>query len=354
MKRLLIFFTSLFISSNLFAQYPKEAETLVREGIAYHDKGNYAAAIEKYDQALLRDENNVIALSEKAYSLNSMGKYKEAIECCKLAIENNPDDESLNMIYVNYGNSTDALKKPEEALEIYNMGIEKFPEFNMLYFNKGVTLSSLERYDEAMKSFQTSVKLNPKHASSHNAIGVISNFKKQRIPTVLALGAFLAIEPEGKRALNNSMMIQDILGANVKKTGKKTIQISIDPGSLSDTTEDGKKNENNFTSVDLIVSMFSALDFDKKKKKKSDVELFHDKFRMMCSTFTGELKDNHGFFWEYYTPYFGEMYNQNLTETFSYIVFASRGDKTVDKWIKTNKNEVVRFYEWTNQYEWVK
>jgi len=352
MKKSILLLMFALLSNFLIAQNKEEAEKFVNEGITYHDKGDYEGAISKYDKALELDKDNLFALAEKAFSLLSLQKYEESIKCCQYAIEIHPGKKTLKSVYVTYGNALDGLKKTDKSIEIYDEGIKLFPDYYQLYFNKGVTLSSVKKYDEAILSFQKSVTINPKHASSHSAIARILRINNKRIASLLAFSRFLVLEPQSKRANENLAGLQVIMKGNVEETGKKSININISPDMLGDTTAEGKPNENSFTSTDLILAMDAALDYDKKNKKKTEVELFIRKFDTVCSSLKETQKDNYGFYWEYYVPYFIEMKDKQFIETFAYIAFASSDDKGVSDWLKTHKVEIDNFYEWSNSFTW--
>jgi tetratricopeptide (TPR) repeat protein len=337
---------------SIHAQDIDSVKVLINQGVSLHDNGDYTSAIQKYEKALELDEDNITALGEKALSLLSLKEYKAAIKTCQLAIKKDPQSKSLKFIYVTYANALDALDKPTEAVEIYNQGIELFPYYDPLYYNKGVTLSDLKKYDEALLSFQSSATLNPQHASTQNAIGRIL-IENNNIPALLAFSRFLIIEPQGERAKSNLPYIQKIMVANVEKTGKNRITINIDPNTLADAEKEGEK-ENNFSTTDLILSMTAALDYDKKYKKKTEVELFMVKFATVCSSLKEVQKDNYGFYWEYYVPYFIELKEKDLIETFSYLVYASSEKKDVQKWLDKNEVKIELFYEWSSEYEWEK
>ncbi len=352
MKKTILLLMFPLMSSILFAQNKEEADNLVNEGVAYHDKGDYDGAISKYNKALELDKDNLLALTEKAFSLLSQEKYDESIICCQKAIEKHPTEKDLQTVYVTYGNALDAQNKTDRSVEIYDEGIKQFPDYYQLHFNKGITLSSVKKYDEAILSFQKSILLNPKHAGSHNAIARILNIKNKRIPSLLAYCRFFVVEPKGNRAKENLAAMQTLMQGNVEKTGKKSITINISPDMLSDTTADGKPKENSFTSTDLILLMDGALDFDKKNKKKSEVEQFIRKFETVCSSLKETKKDNYGFYWDYYVPYFTEMKDKNLIETLGYIVFASSDDEDVAKWLKSHQTEIDTFYTWSKSFVW--
>jgi len=333
---ILIIVFSMFYTLS-FAQNKSKAEEIVEEGITYHDKGDYAN-----DEALKLDKDNLVALSEKSYSQLLFKKYDETIATCKKAIETHPKDEHLIIIYVNYGTPYDYLGKPQKAI---------VPNNYLLHFNKGISLINLQKIDEAIESFEKALVLNPNHAGSHNALGRMMEYKKNKIATVLAYARLLALENNTGRAKSDLERMQKIMKGNAVKTGRKSVSISLDMSSVADTTADGKPKPNNFGGVELMLSLTSALDFDKKYKKESDAERFIRKFESICSSLNKDEK-NSGFFWDYYAPYFNEMGKKDLVETFGYIVFAESGDKKVTKWLSANDDKVKEFNSWSENFIW--
>ncbi|HYV93935.1 MAG TPA: tetratricopeptide repeat protein [Chitinophagales bacterium] len=351
MKKILLLLLFPLLSNILFAQHKEEADALVSEGVDRHDKGDYASAIKKYDEALSLDKDNLSALAEKALTLLTLEKYDESIVCCKQAIEKHEGSPNLKSVYVTYGNALDGLHKTEKAIAIYNEGLEQFPDFYQLQFNKGIALSAV-RSDEAFLCFQKAVMLKPDHPGSHNAIARMLVLENKRIPALLAFCRFLVVEPTGDRAKENLESVQKIMKGDVKKTGINSITINVSPDMLQDSTADGKPKENSFNMTDLLLAMDAALDYDKKYKKNSDVEQFIRKFDNVCASLKETKKDNYGFYWSYYVPYFTEMKDKNLVETFAYIAFTSSKDADVAKWLKSHKEEVDKFYEWSNAFVW--
>ncbi|OAZ03913.1 tetratricopeptide repeat protein [Flavobacterium succinicans] len=352
MKKTSLLFLLLISNLSSFAQNKIEAEKLVAEGVPYHDKGDYSGAINKYNKALELDKDNLLALSEKAFSLISLEKYDDAIEICKLAIKAHPGEDVKN-VYVSYGNALDHLKKTDESLEVYSEGIKLFPNYYQLHFNKGITYSSIKKYDDAINCFKNSISINPKHAGSLNAIGILE-MEQNRIPSILAFSRFFIIEPQTARSKKNFQYMRKLLMQGVTETTKQSVSINIDSNMLNDSTDTGKKKENNFSMTDLILSMDASQDFDKKNNNKTDVEKFIRKFETICSSLEESKKDNFGFYWEFLAPYFIEMKNKKLIEPFAYIVFVDSSSEDVSKWYKKNQDELDRFYDWSKNYNWKK
>jgi tetratricopeptide (TPR) repeat protein len=352
MKKQILLLISCFLIISLFAQNKEEAEKLVNQGIEFHDKGDYDQAILIYNQALELDKDNALALAEKAFSLLAYGKADESIVCCRRAIEKRPGAPELDMVYVTYGNALDESGQAARALEIYDEGISKYPEYYQLYFNKGIALTGMDLYDDAILCFQKSLTIRPDHAGSNNALARILKMKNKRIPALLVYCRFLVLEPDGTRAAENLASLQEIMKGNVEVKGKKKISVNITPDMLSDTTEDGQVIENSFSTTDMMLALDASLDYDKKNAKKTEVELFLRKFQTVCTFLELSRDDNYGFYWDYYVPYITELYDKNFAETFSYIAFASTGEAYVNDWLTAHEEELVKFYQWSAGFEW--
>jgi tetratricopeptide (TPR) repeat protein len=351
MKKISLLFMCTSLTFGTYAQQPDVAKALADEGVKLHDQGDFLGAIKKYDESLLADADNLLALSEKAYSLLAVNKPEKSIEACERALARHKENPGLKIVYVTYGNALDLTKEPKKAVNIYNQGIKLFPDFYLLHFNKGITLSGMQKYEEAAAAFQSAMKANPVHASSHNGLARLSEITNDKIPAILAYSRFLMVEPESTRAKENALNLQRLANSGAKQTGENEITISFDPGTMKKVGSK-KKKENDFSSAELFLGMSSALDYDEKNKGKTQVELFTDKMESLFAILAETRSANHGFFWEYYVPYFAEMKEKKFSATFSNVVFASAGDVNAKEWLKNHKEEVQKLILWSKSYSW--
>lgn len=335
-----------------YAQNDQTVKDLITEGVALHDKGDFAGAIAKYDQALKLDRDNLYALSEKAISLTALKRYEEAIAIGQKLIKKHPGHKALKTVYVTCGNAYDALKKPDKAIEMYDNGIKQFPDFFLLYFNKGITLALNQRLDEAEACFEKSAALNPRHASSLNVLGRVLAIKEKRIPALMVCARFLALEPEGKRAKENLALVLQIMKGDVEQKDEQNIAINIPPDVMAGSKPGAKPAANNFASTYLLLAMTAGLDFDEQYQKETEAERFTRKMELVCQSLKENQKDNHGFYWSFFAPYFIEMKEQNLVKTFAHIALAASGDPAVAKWLGAHQKEIDQFYEWSNNFAW--
>jgi len=339
----------LFFCANIFfAQNSEEANKKVNEGIDLHDAGKYDEAIAKYNEALVLDKDNPFALSEKAMSLESSKKYDEAIEISKNILKLYPNDDNKT-VYVTYGNALDHSGKTDLALKIYDEGLKKYPNYYQLYFNKGITLFNIKKNEDAIKAFQNATKLNPNHTSSFNALAVLNS--SNRVASILASSRYLSLDNKSARAKGHLEAIISLMKKGVSQQGDNSISLSIDENTLNQINKK-KKSENDFSTIDMVLSMSAALDYDEKNKNKTEIEKFADKFKTICDALDESKKNQKGYYWDFLVPYFLEMKNKNLIEPFSNIIFLSTSNENALEYSKQNFEKINKFYEWSKNYSW--
>ena len=330
------------------AQQPDSAEKLVSQGILKEDSGRSDQAMVLYKQALELDKDNFDALGEMAYSLLTSKQYDESVKYCQLAIDRYPRENKLKTVYVTYGTAYDALKQPEKSIEIYDKGIKLFPDFYHLRFNKGITLLGMNKLDAALSCFEQSATLNPNHPGTQNAIGSICTQQNKMLPSLMAYGRLIAVEPGSARSKAALGSINLILSSKITKTSDRHLTVNINPDMLNGGNK--KHRPDNFSDVELIITLASALDYDSSMLGKPAVYKFLNKINSICDGLKETSSGNSGFFWTYYAPYFIEMKDKSFTDTFAYIAFAPENDPTVNTWLQLHVDDVNSFLKWSQQY----
>lgn len=166
MKKLIFLLWLGFTCFSAPAQNNAAAETLVREGIDLHDKGDYEGALRKYDAAIKLDNGNFDAWYEKGYTLYAMDRKKEVVSLSKDMVKQFKGHPGMNQVFMQYGSALDDIGKSKDALDIYDEGIALFPQDYLLYFNKGLTMLKLNQVDEGRLLFEKALSIRPLHSSS--------------------------------------------------------------------------------------------------------------------------------------------------------------------------------------------
>src|SRR5690606_10008497 len=140
-----------------------------------------------------------------------------------------------------------------------------------------------------------------------------------RIPSILASCRFLAINNKSSNAKINFDGIINLMSQGISQNkDNSSVSISIN----SALTEQNKKRaEDDFSSIDLVLTLASALDYEEENQNKTEVEQFIRKFETICKTMDELKEDKKGYYWDFLVPYFIEMKKNNLIEPFANIVF---------------------------------
>ncbi len=340
-----LFVCCLFLlPSGLMAQIG-DAKTLLKDGIALHDKGDYDGAIAKYEAALEIDPDNVLAWYELALSHQAKGDCSKAISVCKQTIAKHKKSDKLEGLYTLYGNCLDQTENTKEAIKVYKEGMKKAPDSYLLPFNMGVTYLRSSDMENAQKAFEKALTINPLHTSSHYYMAIVADQSGNRIPTILAMTHFLLLSPEGERANRFLPVLYQRMASNVTKNGENQITINIDANSL-----DEKEKENDFKAVELLLSFSSALAMEEGAEPLSNPEKLAKQFSMVFDVLNTDKK-NKGFFWEHYAPFFVQLKAEGHVETLCNLI--NSGDEKEAEartWVADNEAKVKAFYGWVASY----
>jgi tetratricopeptide (TPR) repeat protein len=346
MKQTIISFLLVIFSHLAFSQ--GEADQLVKEGVSLHEKGDYTGAIAKFDAAIQLQPNHGEAMYEKSFSLMALKRYDEAADLLNKILKESKDPEIRRLSYVNYGTVLDYKGEKKQSLKVYEDGIKEFPQSYLLYFNKGITEVGLGYTDDAISSFKNSVRRNPLHASSHNALGILVA-DKNRIPGVLSMFSFLLIEPEGKRAEQNLAMLDKLIMRGISRKDDKNVTINLDASVL----DKKKSKEDDFSTAELMLSLLAASVPDS-LKRKTDADRMSYQLRTLISVIDETDKKDKGFYKNFYVPFFVDMKKNDLITTACYIVMTSSGKEDILSWQQENKEKVDDFFGWLEKYKWPK
>jgi predicted negative regulator of RcsB-dependent stress response len=340
-------FLLLFIScaGTLKAQ---DAADLIQDGVSLHEKGDYKAAIAKFDAAIALRPPNDEAMYEKSFSLIGLKRYDEAIAVLKKVLDISKDARIRRLAYVNYGTVLDYQGQKKESIKLYSKGIREFPDSYLLHFNKGITEVGLNLPEDAIASFKSSVALNPMHASSHNALGrMISD--KSRIQAVLSIFTFLLVEPEGKRAEENVKLLNSLIMKGVSQKDEKNITISLDMGSAGKK----KSKDDDFSSAEVMLSLLAARTPDS-LVNKSEADKLNHRMETLIAVIDETNKKDKGFYKNFYVPFLIGLKNSGQLQTACYIALTASGKEDIFKWQNENKQQIEDFFKWRNEYKWPK
>lgn len=342
-----LLFTIVIIASAIAAT-AQEADNLIKAGIVLHDKNDLEGAITKYDAALKLEPDNYVAMYEKSLSLMNLKRHDDAEDLLKTILKKCKDPDYRRLSYVNYGTLLDYKGERKKSVKLYEQGIKEFPDSYLLYFNKGVTEAGMNEMADAIESFQHSVQRNPYHASSHNGLGRLVS-GDNRISAILSLVSFLLIEPTGKRAEENLVLLNKFMNHGVTRTGEKSTTITLDPSFLD---KKKSKKDDDFSSTEFLLSLMAASnEIPDSLGAKTEGNRLSFRLQMLINAISDKA-DEKGFAKSFYVPFLAEMKKNELVTIAAHIMLSSTKDQVVTDWLKENKDDVDGFYRWFENYKW--
>ncbi len=133
---------------------------LINKGFSLNSLGYFQEAINCCDEALKINSLLALAWLNKSVGLDGLRRYAEAIKCCDKALEINPQDARP---WINKGHSLNGLRRYAEAAKCFDRALEINPQDTNAWNNKGNNLNDLGNYAEAVKCFDRALEINPQN-----------------------------------------------------------------------------------------------------------------------------------------------------------------------------------------------
>ncbi|MFD1468192.1 hypothetical protein ACFQ48_08150 [Hymenobacter caeli] len=294
---------------------------LVKEGVALHDKEDYAGAIAKYRAVTPGDTTYALAQSELALSLEAAGQHAEAAEAARHALAINPFE---GITYATLADAQEELKQPEAALATYQQGLHLFPYSQTLYYNQGLTQLRQGQTAAALASLQHSLELKPLHANSHRLLALLA--AEQGHTSHALLSSLLCLATGDASPAAHSVLVQAerlAQGVPVVLDNERTAPVSPNEA---------------FAELDQLLESKVALQKEYVSKVKfaaavvKQTQLLVEKFPV-----DGPATD----FWvRAYAPVVAVLRRNDNLVPFTYLILQSADDKSAAQWLKSNKGKV--------------
>src|SRR5690606_30065233 len=145
MKQQTITLLLLCISIQIIAQ--SNIEDYAKQGVQYHDNGEYDKAIETYKKALELDPKSTLVNYEIALSYFTKGDYEKAIEHSDVVL--NQKSDLMMQAYLTKGSALDVLGKTKESIKLFEKAIKQSGDHFLLYYNLALNYYKISELDKA-------------------------------------------------------------------------------------------------------------------------------------------------------------------------------------------------------------
>ncbi len=333
------------------ASTPEQEQTL-REGIDFHDKGQFDQAIAKYREVLAKSPSNVAAMYELAYSYMEKRDFDQSLATARAGAEYKSD--LLPLFYDLMASSLDSKGQPEQAVEMYKKGLTVAPNASQLYFNMAVTYrESLNKPDEARRALEKAAALDPMHPGVHILLGQVFQASGYPTPAFLALSTFLVMDPAGSQALPGYGLWRAVLKGGVDPIPDGTPATAMRAPA---SRRASKTDEGDFTAFEAQLAPAFATFNRKLDSGTPEVQALVDQVDQLLATLparptgpaAGAFANTH------YLPFFVALKQKDFVEPFVYWASQRAPVPGVVDWLKANEPRVRSFLEWASNYSWPK
>jgi len=167
-----------------------------------------------------------------------------------------------------------------------------------------------------------------------------------KVQAVLALCRFLVLEPDSSRSAAALKTMHGIIQTGVGPGDEGNLTIVVDATMRTD--------EGDFNAANVALATLAATPYLEKNKGKSEMHLIVENFSTLFTVLSEGKKNQSGFAWNYYRPYFVEMKTRNYVEVFCYYIHQVAGSAEATAWLSQNGARVNEFLAWSKNYQWPK
>lgn len=313
---------------------------LIDQGVKLHDEGQYEAAIAKYEKVLEENPDCVEAIYEIAFSYYAN---KDLDNGMKYALKGTEyKSELLPRLYMMVANIADVQGHPEKAVQLYKEAIKQ-RDLSILRYNLAVTYYGLKKVKEAREQAKRAVELENSYASPHFLLSVDFNNNGYKVPSVITGLRFLSLEADTNRARSLAAQVASAIDSGATRDKKSgNINIIINSGT--------PKDEGDFTTLELVMSMSNALKLGDKGKESSREERFISSLKTFVNSIAEDDKNTKTFCGKNYFGFFKELKSKGYTEVLGHLILSQVGSQDSFDWLTENNKDLSAFADWARGY----
>ena len=186
---------------------PVTSFDLDRAGAAAYHKGDFAGALERFEQAVDKNPDDPGAQNDLGQTLVRLGRPREALPHFVRATELNPTAWAPRF---NLANAYGAMGEWGRAIPEYQKAGELFPDDYVTTYNLGLAYHKAGEEEPAVKAFERAIELAPGEPTFHLSLGISYEKLNRREDAAKAYEAYLEMAPEAADAAKIRAHIGDL------------------------------------------------------------------------------------------------------------------------------------------------
>lgn len=343
MKDKFKFLVLIMVFSNSFAQDNKEiALKKGNEAIVLMDSGKIDESIFLLQESQKLDPENFNYPYEIAYANYLKKEYKKAIEILK-KLEKFPNVNAR--LYSLWGNSYDNLGNPKKAIEIYDVGIKKFPNKGLLYLEKGVVYELEKDYNKAVETFKNGISMEPKYPSNYYRIANLYLNSNDIVPGLIYGEIFVNLERTTNRTKEMSKNLFEAYKRSIVFENNQWKELNLCREAKIDPIKFEKDKKLPLCMIFGKWFIYGLLNSNVKEYNLDSVSRIRKEF--IKSYFEKDYKDYPNILFDYQK----RMEDDKVFDAYNHYIFQIGAPEEFNEWLKTNQTDYEKFVEWYTKDE---
>lgn len=165
---------------------------LLQQGLALHQRGQYAEALPLYDQAIAAWPDNADAWHLAGVVLDQTGRHQEAVQRIEKAIALHPGGATYN---INLAIALVPLERFDDAERALRRAIAIDPSSASAYNNLGNLMRQRGREDEAIAAYDRALVLAPNHLNALKSLATLLIRRRAHVQATTLLQRATRSEP---------------------------------------------------------------------------------------------------------------------------------------------------------------
>jgi antitoxin component YwqK of YwqJK toxin-antitoxin module/tetratricopeptide (TPR) repeat protein len=319
--------------SSLRAQERKfiDSKSIYEKVVEYNKAEKYAESLEELKRIPIYDSTYEDAALEMVRMYMNLGKLQESLDLCDWGIANN--GANLHFFFQNKGATYTKMGEHDKALEMYNLGLERFPMHHALRYNSALIFKRKGEYAKAMEKMQETILQSPYMLRSHLELAFMAMKENETARALMCLNTYLLLQSDVEQA--NRILTY----MNQYVTAKKD---SVPHGLFKGSKED-------FSKINLLLDNYVAVDKGYKIGLNVDVAAIKQNHLLFTQLSKSAASDN-GFWNRFYVPIYQELIKAEQYENHSYYLLKASTNDVHKKLIAKRSGNIEQFNNWSTDY----
>lgn len=344
----ILFFT------NTFAQ--QKEQSLIKEGVELHDKGDFKAAVQKYEEALALNPQSMSATYELALTYLELKDFSNASKFSTKVINSNNKTLSVGAYCVK-SEAMAEMGKVDEAIELLQKGIQKNGDDYQLNFNLALNYFKKNDLENTLVYVKKAIDFSKSNSGAFLLNAYALKDSGLWVQSLLSTQMFLLLEPDSKRSKNafeelmQTMLVKPTTEVPVERSFiqqqlyRNAPKPKISPNDIPPlTTEQGLNRNFVYHSITTTLDSLRRIT-PEPDPYTSFVSVNKAILQVLKTERERQRTTSNNVFWTFFVPFFTEILQSDYYETYCRYISVSYFPESFEWW-NTNKTKAEEFLNW--------